>query len=209
MKSFVIAIVGLIIVLIAVFVFTAKHKFGTSDLVIPSQVPLPSETPKLMFNNESSSQAATLPFPVLAAEQIESKKITIETDKGSIVINLFSDAPIASSNFIFLADKGFYNGLTFHRREEGFVIQGGDPKGNGTGGPGYSFPDEKVTRDYKKGIVAMANSGPNTNGSQFFIMLADTPQLPKQYTIFGQATEGIDVVDTIVVGDIMKKVTVE
>lgn len=209
MKSFVIAIVGLIIVLVAVFVFTAKHKFGTSDLVIPSQVPLASETPKLMFNNESSSQAVTLPFPVLAAEQIESKKITIETDKGSIVINLFSDAPIASSNFIFLADRGFYNGLTFHRREEGFVIQGGDPKGNGTGGPGYSFPDEKVTRDYKKGIVAMANSGSNTNGSQFFIMLADTAQLPKQYTIFGQVTEGVDVVDTIVVGDIMKKVTVE
>jgi len=209
MKNLVIALVGLIIVLVAVFLFSAKHKFGTGDLAIPSQVPIPSETPKIMFNNESTSQAATTPFPVLTTEQIASKKATIQTEKGNILIQFFGDAPLAASNFISLANKGFYNGLKFHRREEGFVIQGGDPNGNGTGGPGYSFPDERVTRDYKKGIVAMANSGPNTNGSQFFIMLADAPQLPKQYTIFGQVIEGQDVVDKIAIGDVMQKVIVE
>ncbi len=209
MKNLVIALIGLIIVLVAVFLFTAKHKFGTNDLTIPSQVPIASETPKIMFNNESTSQAATMPFPVLTSDQISAKKATIQTGKGNIVIQFFGDAPHAVSNFIYLADKKFYDGLKFHRREEGFVIQGGDPNGNGTGGPGYSFPDEKVTRDYKKGIVAMANSGPNTNGSQFFIMLADTPQLPKQYTIFGQVVEGQDVVDQIAVGDVMQKVTIQ
>lgn len=209
MKNLAIALCGLIIVLLAVFLFTAKHKFGTDDLAIPSQVPIPSETPKVMFNNESTAQASKVPFPVLAADLINAKKATIQTEKGNIVIQFFGEAPLAASNFIYLADKGFYNGLKFHRREEGFVIQGGDPNGNGTGGPGYSFADERVTRDYKKGIVAMANSGPNTNGSQFFIMLADTPQLPKQYTIFGQVIEGQDVVDQIAVGDVMQKVTIE
>ena len=126
-----------------------------------------------------------------------------------IIIALFGDAPIAASNFISLVNKGFYNGLTFHRREESFVIQGGDPSGNGTGGPGYQFIDEKVTKEYTRGIVAMANSGPNTNGSQFFIILADAPSLPKNYTIFGKVVEGIDVVDKIQVGDKMEKVTAE
>src|SRR3989344_2660206 len=92
--------------------------------------------------------------------------------------------------------------------EEEIVIQGGDPKGNGTGDPGYKFSDEPVIRDYTRGIVAMANSGPNTNGSQFFIMLADT-SLPKQYTIFGNVTSGMEVVDQIQVGDVMEKVTIE
>jgi len=98
--------------------------------------------------------------------------------------------------------------LTFHRREKGFVIQGGDPNGNGTGGPGYKFVDEPVTREYDRGIVAMANAGPNTNGSQFFIMLANNP-LPKQYTIFGKVISGLDVVDKIKVGDVMELVTIE
>ncbi len=136
------------------------------------------------------------------------KKVTISTDKGAIVIETLPDAPKAASNFIVLSKDGFYDGLTFHRREEGFVIQGGDPVGNGTGDPGYKFEDEKVTKDYTRGIVAMANSGPDTNGSQFFIMLADT-NLPKNYTIFGKVTSGMDAVDKIQVGDVMNKVTVE
>ncbi|OGD79352.1 hypothetical protein A2362_01255 [Candidatus Curtissbacteria bacterium RIFOXYB1_FULL_41_59] len=151
---------------------------------------------------------ANLPFSVLTKEEIESKKVRISTAKGDIVFELFGDAPIASSNFIYLTEGKFYDGLTFHRREEGFVIQGGDPKGNGTGDPGYKFSDEPVIRDYTRGIVAMANSGPNTNGSQFFIMLADT-SLPKQYTIFGNVTSGMEVVDQIQVGDVMEKVTIE
>lgn len=98
--------------------------------------------------------------------------------------------------------------MTFHRVVPGFVIQGGDPSGNGTGGPGYTFDDEPVTLKYDKGIVAMANAGPNTNGSQFFIMLEDNPTLPPNYTIFGKVIKGQDVVSSIQVGDVMKKVTI-
>ena len=148
------------------------------------------------------------PPPIVSANQIQGKKATIKTTKGDIVFEFYADAAKAASNFIFLTTEGFYDGLTFHRREEGFVIQGGDHIGNGTGGPGYQFADEPVTRDYKRGIVAMANSGPNTNGSQFFIMLADNP-LPKQYTIFGNVVSGMDVVDKIQVGDVMEKVVIE
>lgn len=145
---------------------------------------------------------------IIPVSQITSSKARINTAKGDIVLKFFTDAPRAASNFITLAKDGFYDGLTFHRREEGFVIQGGDPVGNGTGGPGYKFNDEPVTKDYTRGIVAMANSGPNTNGSQFFIMLADNP-LPKQYTIFGEVESGIEVVDKIAIGDVMIKVTIE
>ncbi len=145
---------------------------------------------------------------IIQVNQITSSKARIKTSKGEIVITFFAEAPQAASNFITLAKDGFYDGLTFHRREEGFVIQGGDPNGNGTGGPGYQFKDEPVTKDYTRGIAAMANSGPDTNGSQFFIMLADTP-LPKQYTIFGEVVSGMDAVDKIGVGERMEKVTIE
>ncbi|MBI4257001.1 peptidylprolyl isomerase [Candidatus Uhrbacteria bacterium] len=154
---------------------------------------------------------ATWTFPgVLASEQITDKQIRLSTEKGDIVFELFADtAPQTVSNFVYLTEGNYYNGLTFHRREEGFVIQGGDPSGNGSGGPGYEFPDElDDDYTYERGIVAMANRGPNTNGSQFFIMLGDTP-LPKAYTIFGRVLEGMDVVDAIVVGDVMTTVTVE
>ncbi len=96
-----------------------------------------------------------------------------------------------------LANKGFYSNVIFHRVVPGFVIQGGDPTGTGTGGPGYKFDDEPVTMGYARGTVAMANAGPNTNGSQFFICLADLPQLPPNYTIFGQVVAGLNVVDAI------------
>lgn len=110
---------------------------------------------------------------------------TITTSKGVIKAGLFGqEVPKTVSNFINLSQKGFYNGLTFHRIIKGFMVQTGDPKGDGTGGPGYSFEDEPVNRDYIRGTLAMANSGPNTNGSQFFIMHEDY-QLPKNYTIFG------------------------
>ncbi len=147
---------------------------------------------------------------VLAAEVINNKQVRLQTTKGEIVFDLYADtAPLTVSNFVNLAQGGYYDGLTFHRREEGFVIQGGDPRGNGTGGPGYKFADElKDNRTYVRGTVAMANSGPNTNGSQFFIMLDDVP-LPHLYTIFGMVTEGLDVVDQIKVGDAMTTVTVE
>jgi cyclophilin family peptidyl-prolyl cis-trans isomerase len=207
MKNLAIATCGLIIVIVLVFLFSSKQK-GNDDTFVPSPIPL--ESPKLgnMINNEATKSAVNLPFPVLTKEEIDGKKVRIKTVKEDIVFELFADSPIASSNFIYLANKKFYDGLTFHRREERFVIQGGDPRGNGTGGPGYQFPDEPITRDYTRGIVAMANAGPNTNGSQFFIMLADTP-LPKQYTIFGNVIEGMEVVDQIKVGDAMEKVIIE
>ena len=133
----------------------------------------------------------------------KSHMITIETNYGQIVFETYdSDAPNTVANFVTLAGKGFYNGLTFHRVIKGFMIQGGDPKGDGTGGPGYKFADElnpdtaSYKAGYKKGVVAMANSGPNTNGSQFFIMTADYP-LPNVYTIFGKVVSGQDVVDKI------------
>lgn len=147
---------------------------------------------------------------VLAEGQRLNKKAVIETNKGVIEFEIFGDeAPKTASNFIFLATDKFYDGLRFHRVEPGFVIQGGDPVGNGTGGPGYKFEDEPVTRKYDRGIVAMANSGPNTNGSQFFIMLADNPTLPPNYTIFGRVISGQEVVDQIKVGDVMNKVTIQ
>lgn len=151
---------------------------------------------------------APLPFP---AKDLKNKKAVIETARGIIEFEIYPEATQAATNFIFLANDGFYDGLTFHRVAKTptpFVIQGGDPLGNGTGGPGYRFNDEPVTRKYTKGTVAMANSGPNTNGSQFFIMLADNPDLPPKYTIFGKVIKGQDVVDQIAVGDVMEKVSI-
>ena len=124
---------------------------------------------------------------------------TIHTTKGDIDVQIFADdAPKAANNFLDLARKGFYDGVIFHRVVPGFVIQGGDPTGTGTGGPGYKFEDEPFKGDYDRGTLAMANAGPNTNGSQFFICLADLGgKLPKNYTIFGRVTKGMDVVDAI------------
>ncbi len=136
-------------------------------------------------------------------------KAILATERGDIEIELYTDgAPKAAQNFIDLAGKGFYDGVIFHRVIPGFVIQGGDGEHGkkaslnsgrvGTGGPGYTFADEKFGGDYYRGAVAMANAGPNTNGSQFFICLDDlSGRLPKNYTFFGQVTKGMDVVDTI------------
>ncbi len=124
----------------------------------------------------------------------------IKTNKGNIVIELFpASAPKTVNNFVFLANEGFYNGIIFHRVIPNFMIQGGDPTGTGTSGPGYKFEDEIDTKlgFDKPGILAMANSGPNTNGSQFFITTASTPHLNGNHTIFGKVLEGQDVADTI------------
>ena len=136
-------------------------------------------------------------------------EVTVSTDKGDIVFAMdAAKAPQSVNNFVFLAREGYYNGLNFHRYEPGFVIQGGCPDGTGRGGPGYRFSDEPVIGDYIGGAVAMANSGPDTNGSQFFICLDDVRQLPKQYNLFGQVTKGMDVVGEIRAGDVMNTVTV-
>lgn len=121
----------------------------------------------------------------------------LHTDAGDITIELNAGStPVTVNNFVSLAKKGFYDNTVFHRVIKGFMIQGGDPKGDGTGGPGYRFDDEPFEGEYSRGTVAMANAGPNTNGSQFFIMHADF-DLPKNYVIFGKVTSGMEVVDAI------------
>jgi cyclophilin family peptidyl-prolyl cis-trans isomerase len=145
--------------------------------------------------------------------QIETNRtyhVVIKTNKGDIQLELNPvEAPMTVNNFVVLARDGYYDGVTFHRVVPRFVIQGGDPTGTGSGGPGYKFQDEPVQRPYKAGTVAMANAGPNTNGSQFFICLEDQPGLPPNYTIFGDTVAGMDVVRNIRVGDVMQSVTVE
>lgn len=158
-------------------------------------------------------------IPTIAASDIISATmVTIHTAKGNIELELYpNDAPKTVQNFATLINKGYYNGLTFHRVEPGFVIQGGDPNGNGSGGYsiyGDTFEDEldpnteSYKEGYKEGVLAMANRGPDTNGSQFFIMLADSTTLPKAYTIFGKVTKGMDVVKKITVGDKMTSVEI-
>jgi cyclophilin family peptidyl-prolyl cis-trans isomerase len=135
---------------------------------------------------------------------------TIATDRGDIVIALdHSRAPKSVNNFVFLARDGFYDGVIFHRVVDDFVIQGGDPEGTGRGGPGYRFEDEPVQGEYIPGSVAMANSGPNTNGSQFFICTVDDRhKLTKSYNLFGQVVKGMEVVTSVRQGDVMRSVTI-
>ncbi|HXF44279.1 MAG TPA: peptidylprolyl isomerase [Candidatus Paceibacterota bacterium] len=179
-----------IVIIVMVIIAAAVYSSRTGTQEEPAKQPVPQNSSL----NESDA-------PV----------ITLETNFGVIKFKTYpKDAPRTVENFITLAEKGFYNGLTFHRVISGFMIQGGDPNCNssttlgpcGAGGPGYKFDDELDPRTpsyqegYKKGVVAMANAGPNTNGSQFFIMLEDYP-LPNLYTIFGKVIEGQEVVDAI------------
>jgi len=199
-------------ILIVIIVVTAGYFVWHDDAKAPTQK-TPPVTSNTNQNNDNSKEKtmADLKFPgVLPAEQIENKKAVVETDKGTIEFELYADkAPKTVSNFVYLVEKGYYDGLTFHRVVPDFVIQGGDPKGDGTGDPGYKFEDEPVVGDYLAGTVAMANSGTNTNGSQFFICLTDQSTLPKNYNLFGQVTTGMDVVSKIAVGDKMTSVKIE
>ena len=140
--------------------------------------------------------------PDLAIDLSKSYSATLDTNHGEIVIEFDPErAPQTVNNFVFLATEGFYDGVIFHRVIENFMIQGGDPTGTGQGGPGYRFRDEiEGSGSYTRGTVAMANAGPNTNGSQFFIVHRDTG-LPHSYTIFGKVTEGMDAVDSIASSD--------
>lgn len=173
-----------------------------------------SNTPKQAENN-----------PPQAQPEVSTAKNSValfETSKGNFRIELFEDkAPQTSKNFITLANKGFYNGLIFHRVIADFMIQGGDPKGNGTGGPGYTIPDEfNSDLRHTAGVISMANAGPNTGGSQFFITLKATPWLDNKHAVFGKVIEGMDVVQAIgkvktgpqdkpVEDVVIKKITIE
>ena len=135
--------------------------------------------------------------PEMSIDPAKKYTATIDTNMGTMQADLFaSDAPATVNNFVFLARQGFYDGVSFHRVIANFMIQTGDPTGTGTGGPGYRFKDEPVKRQYLRSTLAMANAGPNTNGSQFFIVHKDY-QLQPNYTIFGQLTDGLDVLDKI------------
>ena len=141
-------------------------------------------------------------MPEMIIDQNKSYTAVIQTSMGDLTVEFFSDtAPVTVNNFVSLSNDGYYDNIIFHRVISGFMIQGGDPSGTGHGEygkfPGYTFEDELNNQQpYEKGILAMANAGPNTNGSQFFIMHVDYP-LPYQYTIFGKVTDGLDVIDTI------------
>lgn len=216
----------IIFILIAVAGFLIMGINSLKETISSSSIastPTPTQKPEEVIFNQVSptkaqAQAQTSPqfkkkiyqsFPgILSSSELINKKAVIETNKGNIELEIYPEASRSASNFIFLAKDGFYNGLIFHRVEPNFVIQGGDPLGSGMGGPGYKFADDPVTRKYNRGIVAMANSGPNTNGSQFFIMLADTPSLPPKYSIFGKVISGMEVVDQIKIGDMMNKITI-
>lgn len=191
--------------------------------------PSPSPSPQLdfSFNKSPSPVASGQPQPQaqtqeraltknkklaqfpgeVPSQELANKKAIIQTAKGMIELEIYPEASKAASNFLILAANGFYDGIVFHRVED-WVIQGGDPTGTGSGGPGYQFEDEPVTRPYVRGTLAMANAGPNTNGSQFFILKKDYP-LDPNYTIFGQVISGIEVVDKIAVGDVMQTVVVQ
>ncbi|PJK15412.1 peptidylprolyl isomerase [Lysobacteraceae bacterium NML07-0707] len=135
----------------------------------------------------------------------------IDTDRGAIKLELFADkAPLTVANFVNLAQRGFYNGLNFHRVIADFMIQGGCPDGRGTGGPGYRFEDETNNGvRHERGVISMANAGPNTNGSQFFITHIKTDWLDGKHTVFGKVLEGLEVVDSIQQGDGIKSIRIE
>lgn len=191
-----------------------------SDLTfVFNNTPAPTTAPVGQTQTQTQQQPVSTELPlakrkslaqfpgILKPEILQNKKAVIQTKKGLISFAIYPEASMAASNFMILAANGFYDGLTFHRVED-WVVQGGDPGGDGRGGPGYQFPDEPVTKAYVQGIVAMANSGPDTNGSQFFILKKDYPLQP-QYTIFGSVISGMDVVENLAVGDIMQKVVIQ
>ena len=197
--------IGIALVLVVIFggyylVSNPSVKEGTTNT---NDFTSGSENTNQTNNNTNTSMGKNNTTPTDSQSVVTNPRATLDTGMGKIVIEFYqADAPETVANFIKLTEQGFYNGVTFHRVIPGFMIQGGDPNGNGTGGPGYKFADElnpetaSYKTGYKKGVVAMANSGPNTNGSQFFIMTADYP-LPNSYTIFGHVVSGQDVVDAI------------
>jgi peptidyl-prolyl cis-trans isomerase B (cyclophilin B) len=149
--------------------------------------------------------------PAMQIDAAKDYAVSIETNRGTIELTLYPQhAPNTVNNFVFLAQQGFYDGVKFHRVIADFMIQTGDPTGTGRGGPGYRFGDECKGNPLKheRGVISMANAGPNTNGSQFFITHLPTPHLNGKHTVFGKVTKGQDIVDAVRQGDVMVKVTV-
>lgn len=148
-------------------------------------------------------------YPPMVIDQNKQYTALIETNKGNLTLELFAkDVPKTVNSFVFLARDGYFDGVTFHRVIPGFMAQGGDPTGTGRGNPGYQFDNEITSHTHVAGALSMANAGPNTNGSQFFICYTDQHQLDGDYSVFGQLTEGMDVLMKLVNGDVMQKVTI-
>ena len=157
----------------------------------------PPVAPPSQADNSLTKKKMYTTTPQMIIDTTKQYTATLKTDAGDIVVKLSAkETPVTVNNFVFLAREKFYDGTIFHRTIPGFMIQGGDPDGTGMGGPGYKFADEPFTGEYTRGTVAMANSGPNTNGSQFFIMHKHSP-LPPSYVIFGKVTSGLEAVDQI------------
>ncbi len=193
---------GLIFFLCFLIISLISFASGCREVKMnPTQTPKPLESQTLSLT-ATPSNTLTPSAPPL---------VTVETEKGSFKFVMFpNSAPNTVNNFIALARVGFYDGLTFHRVEPDFVVQGGDPNGDGSGGPGYDIKAEFNSRPHLEGTVAMARGeDPDSAGSQFYICLGPQPGLDGKYTVFGQVTEGMDVVKKIAVGDKMLKVTVE
>ncbi len=149
-------------------------------------------------------------LPPMTIDTSKQYTATIKTGKGDIVLELFaSDVPVTVNNFVFLSREGFYDNTTFHRVILGFMAQGGDPTGTGTGGPGYKFADEFTKHTHVAGALSMANSGPNTNGSQFFITYAPQPHLDGHHSVFGQLTLGTEILKALKNGDTIRSMTIE
>jgi peptidyl-prolyl cis-trans isomerase B (cyclophilin B) len=190
----VVALVGIVLALgwVGIIPITSLIKSPTGVSQMQSQDPKSLSSPIPMIIDVNKKYSAT-----------------IKTAKGDLVLELYpKDAPVTVNNFVSLARSGFYDGVIFHRIIPGFMAQGGDPTGTGTGGPGYKFQDEFSQRTHVTGALSMANSGPNTNGSQFFICYAPQPHLNGKHTVFGQLTSGMDVLTKLVNGDKMIQVTI-
>jgi len=183
-----------IILIAAIFPLAACPGGGT-----PAETP--GETPK--------PKTYSAP-PAMQIDASKSYTATIETEKGNLVLELFaSDVPVTVNNFVFLAREGFYDNTTFHRVIADFMAQGGDPTGTGAGGPGYKFADEFTSHSHVTGALSMANAGANTNGSQFFICYSPQPHLDGRHSVFGQLTEGMDVLLQLSNGDAIKRIVIE
>lgn len=171
---------------------------ATEPIEEPSEEPM--EEPERMTYSEP---------PAMTIDVTKKYTATIETEKGDVVCELFAaDVPITVNNFVFLAQEGYYDQITFHRVIAGFMAQGGDPTGTGAGGPGYSFADEFTAHKHGTGALSMANAGPNTNGSQFFITYEPQPHLDGKHSVFGQLIEGMDVLEQIKTGDGIKTISI-
>lgn len=191
--AFLLLFVGIVVTLVSQFGKQADQTgvFSTTPVQQITQGDKPIKEVTQVPQNDDMKK------PKLSIDKTKKYTAVMKTTAGDIELELFADkTPITVNNFVTLAQKKFYDNVIFHRTIKGFMIQGGDPTGTGSGGPGYKFNDEAFDGEYTRGTLAMANSGPNTNGSQFFIMHQDNP-LPKNYVIFGQVTKGIETVDAI------------